>query len=288
VSSRVGGRSVGVPRRPVLGWEAAATIATASSPLSSPSSPLSSSSAAAATTSASGDGAGATSLRTHTCGELRARDAGQHVTVAGWMQRPRSFGEVLFVPLRDRYGTVQLLVPPTSPDHEAGRDSDAELISPREALAGLTVESVVSVEGWVRVRPPDMVNPHMATGEVEVEAVRVRVLNEAARGLPFTSATKKVGEEQRLRYRYLDLRRPTLQRNLIVRSRIVAAMRHWLIERGFLEVETPTLFKSTPEVGCFLVRVLVLLAGIPGWDLGTKELGSSPRDRPAQASAFVS
>eukprot|EP01047_Picozoa_sp_COSAG01_P011014 COSAG01_NODE_477_length_16509_cov_38.684217_18_plen_289_part_00 len=283
MGSRVGCRSVGVPRRRVLGWEAAATIATASSPLSSPSSPLSSSpppsppppppsaaAAAAATTSASGDGAGATSLRTHTCGELRASDAGQHVTVAGWMQRPRSFGEVLFVPLRDRYGTVQLLVPPTSPDHEAGRDSDAELISPREALAGLAVESIVSVEGWVRVRPPDMVNPHMATGEVEVEAVRVRVLNEAARGLPFTSATKKVGEEQRLRYRYLDLRRPTLQRNLIVRSRIVAAMRHWLIERRFLEVETPTLFKSTPEVGCFASSAvcwwcsLAYLAGILG------------------------
>ena len=162
--------------------------------------------------------------------------------LCGWIQRPRVMGDITFVPLRDRFGTTQLLVP------EAARlEQPAAKVSARRALAQLPVESVVSVEGVVQERPPANHNVGMCTGAIEVCAESVAVLNEAARELPFTSATDGVNEELRLRYRYLDLRRPRLQRNLVARSSLVAALRESLLGSGFLEVETPTLFKSTPE-----------------------------------------
>ena len=185
----------------------------------------------------------ACAMRTHTCGGLRAADAGSRVRVAGWVQRPRVMGGLMFVPLRDRYGTIQLFVA-ANDDQRSSEESN----SVRALLAGLPVESVVCAEGTVRARPPDTVNPNMLTGEVEVEIDKMTVLNVAARDLPFNTATGKVSnEEVRLRHRYLDLRRAKMQQNLLARSIAVASMRQYLTEASFLEIETPTLFKSTPE-----------------------------------------
>ena len=189
-------------------------------------------------------------MRTHTCGALRLGDVGRRVRLCGWIQRPRVMGDITFVPLRDRFGTTQLLVPEAArlEQPEAARlEQPAAKVSARRALAQLPVESVVSVEGVVQERPPANHNVGMCTGAIEVCAESVAVLNEAARELPFTSATDGVNEELRLRYRYLDLRRPRLQRNLVARCSLVAALRESLLGSGFLEVETPTLFKSTPE-----------------------------------------
>ena len=171
--------------------------------------------------------------RTHTCGELRLANAGQTVTLAGWVQSKRPFGNLVFLDLRDRYGITQVVVDP---------DSGAEFQSLAESLGR---EFVVQVSGQVRER--ESKNPQRATGEVEVFAKALTVLN-AAKTPPFTIETDTDGgEDIRMRYRYLDLRRTPLQEAILFRSRMAQAVRNHLSEEGFVEVETPVLIKSTPE-----------------------------------------
>jgi aspartyl-tRNA synthetase len=174
--------------------------------------------------------------KTHTCGELRASHAGQAVTLAGWVHNIRPFGGVVFLVLRDRFGTVQVV---TDPDKYGQAHKTAE---------GLHGEYVVQIEGMVRMRPADQFNPKMPTGEIEVQARQVNILN-PAKPLPFVVSRddEPIDEAVRLKYRYLDLRRERMLRNLELRHAVVKFIRDYLSDKGFLEVETPHLFKTTPE-----------------------------------------
>ena len=181
----------------------------------------------------------ATTLRTHTCGALRAADAGAEVRLGGWVHRKRDLGELVFVDLRDRTGLVQISFDP--------RFTPADTVS---LAATLGPESVVLVEGEVVARPTEMRNSDLPTGDVEVRAKAVKLVGPAA--LPAIPVARVRGEplpaeELRLRHRYLDLRRPELQQNLILRHRLLQVSRRFLSERGFLEIETPILTKPTPE-----------------------------------------
>ena len=172
--------------------------------------------------------------RTHYCGEISARDEGTEVVLFGWVQRRRDLGGLIFVDLRDREGVVQIVFDP---------DSDEALHAEARKIRG---EYVLAVVGKVRRRPAGMENTQMLTGEVEVIVSAFEILNEA-RTLPFTLDDEDVSENLRLKYRYLDLRRPAIQKNLILRSRLAIATRQYFNENGFIEVETPFLGKSTPE-----------------------------------------
>jgi aspartyl-tRNA synthetase len=174
-------------------------------------------------------------LKTHNCGELRAAHQDQKVALAGWVHRYRSHGGVLFINLRDRSGVVQVTF-----EQEA---APAALEVANQARA----EWVLQIQGTVRQRPPGTENPEMPTGRVEVVAEAATVLN-PSRTPPFY-IDHEAGEAEalRLKYRYLDLRRERMQRNLILRHRVVKFMRDFLDERGFVEIETPILTKSTPE-----------------------------------------
>ncbi len=174
--------------------------------------------------------------KTHTCGELRASHAGQTVTLAGWVHNFRTFGGVVFLVLRDRFGITQIVTDPESFPETA------------KTIEGLKNEWVVQVEGLVRMRPSDQFNPKMPTGEIEVVAHKVNVLN-PAKALPFVVSRddEDIDENIRLKYRYLDLRRERMKHNLILRHEVVLFMRKYLSERGFIEVETPMMFKTTPE-----------------------------------------
>ncbi|CAI5713001.1 unnamed protein product [Hyaloperonospora brassicae] len=177
------------------------------------------------------------SLRTHSCGELRqSPHEGQHVTLSGWVDALRPFGHVSFVSLRDRYGVTQLVL------------EKEFLQSAENVVRRIRPESVVQVSGTVRARPLHMRNENMATGAIEVVVHAITELNTCV-NLPMQVATGSLvaNEDTRLRHRYLDLRRPALQQNLIIRSQISLAARNFLCAEGFLEIETPTLFKSTPE-----------------------------------------
>ena len=171
--------------------------------------------------------------RTHTCGELRLKDAGKEVCLSGWVQKVRNLGAMTFVDLRDRYGITQLV---------AGEHAPAEV---RETVAGLGREYVVQAKGVVIERASK--NAKIATGEVEIELKEVRVLSESEVP-PFTIEDQTDGgDELRMRYRYLDLRRGCVRRNLELRHRMAQLVRNYLSERDFIEVETPVLIKSTPE-----------------------------------------
>ncbi len=174
-------------------------------------------------------------LRTHTCGELRAEHAGADVTLTGWLNRRRDHGPLIFVDLRDRYGLTQVVVDATS--HPAAHAT----------LSDARTEFVMLVRGRVRERPIEARNAELKTGEIEVVAEDVRVLN-AAKTPPIYVA-KEGGEDEslRLRYRYIDLRRERMQRNIELRHRAVKFMRDYLSARGFFEIETPMLMASTPE-----------------------------------------
>ena len=178
------------------------------------------------------------SYRTHSCDELRLSDVGKDVTLAGWVDTVRDHGGVIFIDLRDREGKTQVVFHP---------ENNAELAKQAESLR---VESVIQVTGKVDARlktdEVDATNPDLATGEVEVSANELKVLNRAA-VLPFQLDRPVNNEDLRLKYRFLDLRRPNMQRNMILRHRITKAMRDYLDEQGFLELETPILSKSTPE-----------------------------------------
>ncbi len=177
--------------------------------------------------------------RTHHCNELRAEHAGKTVTLVGWVHSRRDLGGVLFIDLRDREGRTQTVFDPADLPKEVF-DSATHLHS----------ESVIEIVGNVRVRPAGTNNDKIPTGQIEVHVSGCTVLNHAA-VLPFPvddpEVASKVNEEIRLQYRYLDLRRPEMIRNLRVRSKVAIATRSYMDEQGFLEVETPTLFKSTPE-----------------------------------------
>src|SRR5437588_4989424 len=177
--------------------------------------------------------------RTHHCNELRPAHIGQQVVLAGWVHSRRDLGGVIFIDVRDREGRTQTVFDPS--------DLPKELF---EQAAALRSECVISVTGKVRPRPAGTNNVKIATGEVEVAVSVLEVLN-MADVLPFPvddpELASKVNEELRLQYRYLDLRRPEMARNIRLRSKVATATRVFMEEQGFLEVETPILFKSTPE-----------------------------------------
>ncbi len=174
--------------------------------------------------------------RTYTCGELNKDAVGKHVTLAGWVNRRRDHGGLIFLDLRDRYGLTQIICDPE-------RSPEAHTVA-----SELRSEYVVQISGTVVSRLPGTENPHLSTGAIEVVAEYVEILNPSrTTPFPINSETIQVDESLRLKYRYLDLRRPTMRDNMILRHRVVKAMRDYLDERGFLEIETPILMKSTPE-----------------------------------------
>jgi aspartyl-tRNA synthetase len=177
--------------------------------------------------------------RTHHCNELRPAHIGQTVTLSGWVHSRRDLGGLIFIDIRDREGRTQTVFDPS--------DLTPELFAQAAALRS---ECVVSLTGKVRHRPEGTNNAKIPTGEIEVGVTALEVLN-MAEVLPFPvddpEIANKVNEELRLQYRYLDLRRPEMARNLKVRSKVAIATRSYMDDQGFLEVETPTLFKSTPE-----------------------------------------
>jgi aspartyl-tRNA synthetase len=173
--------------------------------------------------------------RTHSCGALRATDAGKKALLMGWVHRRRDLGGVLFVHLRDREGITQLVFDVS--DNAAAHARAQELSS----------EFVIAVEGAVTLRSPETFNPAIATGEVELAVEKIWILNES-RTPPFPlEDSVDVKEDVRLKYRYIDLRRPRMQRNIIMRSKISLAIRQALYDQNFLEIETPFMTRSTPE-----------------------------------------
>jgi len=173
--------------------------------------------------------------RTHTCGALRASDEGKRVVVMGWVYRRRDLGGVIFIHLRDREGVTQIVF---RAEGDAGLHGRAEL---------LRSEYVIAIEGFVEARSADNFNPNIPTGEVEVVAEKLWLLN-TSETPPFPMEEHvDVSEETRLKYRYVDLRRPHMQRNIMLRSHITLAVRQELFGQGFLEIETPFMTKSTPE-----------------------------------------
>ncbi|MGC9395551.1 MAG: aspartate--tRNA ligase [Anaerolineae bacterium] len=174
-------------------------------------------------------------FKSHTCGELRVTHVGQEITLAGWVNLRRDFGGVIFIVLRDRAGLVQVVASAeTAPDAHA-------------VAAKVRSEYVIQVRGVVRQRPDDQVNAEWPTGKVEVEAREVQILNTAQTPPFYIYDDAPVDEALRLRYRYLDLRRKRMQRNIVLRHRTVQFIREYLDQHGFLDIETPQLFKSTPE-----------------------------------------
>jgi aspartyl-tRNA synthetase len=177
-------------------------------------------------------------LRTHTCGELTDKNVGQTVTLCGWVDTYRDHGGGLFVDLRDRYGLTQVVFNPP--------DSSPAVI---EQSKTVRAEYVLRVTGVVAARPEGMANPKLATGKIEVRATALEILNKSLTPpvSPNANAQDLPGEDLRLKYRYLDLRRPELQRVMMLRDRMVKGMRDYCAEQGFIDVETPCLGRSTPE-----------------------------------------
>ncbi|MCF3143572.1 aspartate--tRNA ligase [Streptomyces platensis] len=171
--------------------------------------------------------------RSHNCGELRATDVDTDVRLSGWLHNRRDLGGILFIDLRDHYGLVQLVARPGTPANEA--------------LSSLTKETVVRIDGKVSARGADNVNPDLPTGEIEIEVTDVEVLG-AADQIPFTiNADDGVNEEKRLEYRFLDLRRERMHRNIMLRTAVISAIRHKMVALGFNEMATPILSATSPE-----------------------------------------
>ncbi|MBV34309.1 MAG: aspartate--tRNA ligase [Rickettsiales bacterium] len=173
-------------------------------------------------------------MRSHYCGELSKNEENQTVTLSGWIHRRRDLGGLIFLQLRDRTGVIQVVV---DPDFE-------ELFSTAEQLRN---EFVVQVKGQVRARPEEMINKNMASGEIEVLAQELVILNRAKPPAIPIDENLEASEEQRLKYRYLDLRRPEMAEKIIFRHKVTSAMRRYMDEHGFIDVETPILTKATPE-----------------------------------------
>ncbi|MGH8373586.1 MAG: aspartate--tRNA ligase, partial [Gammaproteobacteria bacterium] len=172
-------------------------------------------------------------MRTHYCGQVNESLLDQEVTLAGWVHRRRDHGGVIFVDLRDREGLVQVVFDPDR----------AELFSAAESLRN---EFVVSVKGKVRHRPKGTENPNLPSGQVEMLALEMEILNRAETP-PFMLDEDDVNEERRLQFRYVDLRRPVMQQRLRLRHRVTSSLRRYLDEHGFIDLETPILTKPTPE-----------------------------------------
>jgi aspartyl-tRNA synthetase len=173
--------------------------------------------------------------RTHTCGQLRVEQDGQPVVLMGWVNRRRDHGNLIFLDVRDRTGITQVVL-----DKEVSSEAHAKAEAARS-------EYVVAVKGKVRRRAAGLDNPNMATGQIEVVASELLLLNDA-KTPPFSPAEEAIAnEEVRLKYRYLDLRRPQMQANFALRSRVAMAIRNYLVDQGFLEIETPFMTRSTPE-----------------------------------------
>ncbi len=180
----------------------------------------------------------ATALRTATCGELTAADVGRTVILTGWVAHRRDYGKLIFIDLRDRYGLTQVVFDP---------ERSPETAEAHQVASEARLEYVLRVEGVVARRLPGKENPNLKTGAIEVEARRAEVLN-AAKTTPFPIADRVTADEAlRLRYRYLDLRRDVMRRQVELRHRAVKLIRDYMDTRGFVEVETPILTKSTPE-----------------------------------------
>lgn len=178
-------------------------------------------------------------MRTHYCGELRLEHLDKIVTLYGWVDRRRDHGGVIFIDLRDRTGVVQIVSDPQrTPESYKNADS-------------LRNEYVVRITGQIFQRPPESLNPKLPTGEIEIYATEIEILNGVNKQLPFQIATveeENIREDLRLKYRYLDLRREKMSRNLTLRHQVVKAMRRYLEDdHNFIEVETPVLTRSTPE-----------------------------------------
>ncbi len=174
-------------------------------------------------------------LKTHSCGELRIDHVGQEVTLAGWVHRRRDHGGLIFIDLRDREGIAQAVFDP-----ETSAEAHATAMRSR-------VEYVLRMTGTVQKRPQGLENPEMPTGQIEVRAYAAEILNEARTPVFYINKEDEVDEALRLQYRYLDLRHQRMQRNLMFRHRVVKFIRDFLDARGFIEIETPILIKSTPE-----------------------------------------
>jgi len=173
--------------------------------------------------------------RTHHCAQLTARDAGSEVVLMGWVQRRRDHGGVIFVDLRDREGITQVVFNP---------ESDPQVHAKAHVLRS---EYVIGVRGRVTLRPEGMVNPNLKTGEIEVIVTELRILNSAETPPFLIEDNLEVNEANRLKHRHVDLRRPHVQRNLILRHKASSAVRRYLDGQGFLDIETPFLTRSTPE-----------------------------------------
>ena len=174
-------------------------------------------------------------LKTHHCGDLRADHAGQSVALAGWVHKQRDHGGLIFIDLRDRSGVVQVVTGPEAAQAYQVADSARN-------------EYVLAVRGRVRRRPEGLSNPNLPTGEIEVVAESVELLNASKPpAIPVDNDGRSVSEEMRLKYRYLDLRRPRMQHNMLLRHRVVKFIRDYMSAHGFIEIETPVMIKSTPE-----------------------------------------
>ena len=173
--------------------------------------------------------------KTHNCGEIRKNHVGETITLAGWVDRRRDHGGVVFIDLRDRDGFIQIVINPELKEHN-------------EFIPNIRLEWILQVTGVVRSRPDGMVNSKLPTGEVEVIVTELRVLNQA-KSLPFmVNGDEQLPDENtRLKYRYLDLRRERMKSNLILRHNMIRFIRNFLDKKGFIEIETPILFKTTPE-----------------------------------------
>jgi aspartyl-tRNA synthetase len=176
-----------------------------------------------------------TYLKSHSCGELRAEHEGQEVSLAGWVHRRRDHGSLIFIDLRDHGGIVQVVFSPKTAEEAHAVASDVRS------------EYVIQVKGTVGRRPAGTENRDMATGEVEVRAQGATLLNPSKTPPFYINEETEVEDLLRLRYRYLDLRRERMHRNVVFRHKIVQFIRSFLSDRGFIEVETPILIKSTPE-----------------------------------------
>jgi aspartyl-tRNA synthetase len=174
-------------------------------------------------------------IRTHSCGELTAKDIGRTVTLAGWVHRRRDHGGLIFVDLRDREGLVQVVF---SPEVSAGGHQLAD---------SLRNEHVIKVSGTIARRPPGTENPRLPSGEIELTATDCTILNSSKNPPFYINEETEVEENLRLKYRYLDLRRQRMKENVILRHRVMKFLREFLDSRGFIEIETPILIKSTPE-----------------------------------------
>ena len=173
--------------------------------------------------------------RTHTCSQIRMEDVGKQVKIAGWVQTIRDLGGVVFADIRDQYGITQVV------SHENNEIT--------EELSRIPIESVVSIQGMVRKRDEETINPNIITGKVEIEVEKIEMLGKRTRNLPFevNVENREVREDLRLQYRFLDLRRDKLKENIILRAKVIQFLREQMVKKGFIEVQTPILTSSSPE-----------------------------------------